>query len=49
MENPSALSKTIKKINPSIFIHLGRANPSFEELSKKKDNKNYKISKTAGS
>jgi len=45
MENPSALSKTIKKINPSIFIHLGRANPSFEELSKKKDNKNYKISK----
>ena len=31
MENPSTLSKTIKKINPSIFVHLGRANPSFKE------------------
>ena len=45
MENPSTLSKTIKKINPSIFVHLGRANPSFKELNKKRDNKNYKISK----
>ena len=45
MENPSTLSKTIKKINPSIFVHLGRANPSFKELNKNRDNKNYKISK----
>jgi GDP-D-mannose dehydratase len=45
MESFSKLSKTIKKINPDIFVHLGRANPSFKELKKKYDEKNYKISK----
>ena len=44
MENSSILSKTIKKINPNIFIHLGRANPNFKELKKKYDDKNYHIS-----
>ena len=45
MESFSKLSKTIKKINPDIFVHLGRANPNFKELKKKYDEKNYKISK----
>ena len=45
MENPSILLRTIKKINPSIFIHLGRANPDFKEFKKKYDHQNYQISK----
>ena len=45
MENYSILTKTIKKINPNIFVHLGRANPNFKELKRIYDSKNYKISK----
>jgi len=45
MEKYSVLSKNIKKIDPSIFIHLGRANPNFKELKKIYDDKNYKILK----
>ena len=31
LDNFSIFSKTIKKINPDIFIHLGADNPSIKE------------------
>ena len=45
LNNFSALSRTIKKINPDIFIHLGSDNPNFLEKKKYLFNKNYKIFK----
>ena len=45
LNNFSVLSKTLKKINPDIFIHLGTDNPNFLEKKKYLFNKNYKILK----
>ena len=45
LNNFSVLSKTLKKINPDIFIHLGTDNPNFLQKKKYLFNKNYKILK----
>ena len=45
LNNFSVLSRTLKKINPDIFIHLGSDNPNFLEKKKYLFNKNYKILK----
>ena len=46
LDNFSIFSKTIKKINPDIFIHLGADNPSLKESKNKYPfKKNYIVSK----
>ena len=45
LDDFNSLSKTLNKINPDIFIHLGTDNPSFLETKKYLFNKNYLIVK----
>jgi len=45
LNNFSVLSRTLTKINPDIFIHLGSHNPNFLEKKKYLFNKNYEILK----